>query len=405
MNLTYSNKTKIANFFIVFICIIPIIGGTGLNFLFNPILTWIPSFILIIISLSLCKSLPSYYNIVKLYLFWAFISIIRGFFTAENYWEWRQFFYGIGNVLLPAMVFLFKDPQIVNMILHRWTKWVLPIFCMTTFWTLPISAFHFTLAPIFIIGSLTPLMKNKWKIIIIFFLLLMLLGDWGARAQILKAALALGLSIIIVFKRICPLLFIKIIHWGLYIVPIILLTLGITGKYNIFSENQEKYAQQSKGISTELSADTRTFIYKEVIESAINNNYIIWGRTPARGNDSQAFGALNAEELKTGKYERYMNEVCHPNVFTWLGLLGLIPWCLIYLTSSYLAIYKSNSFYLKIIGIFIAFRFFLGWIEDMNEFSIYGLSVWISIGMGMSPFFRRMDDKLFISWYKNIFKN
>lgn len=100
-----------------------------------------------------------------------------------------------------------------------------------------------------------------------------------------------------------------------------------------------------------------------------------------------------------------MNEVCHPNVFTWLGLLGLIPWCLIYLTSSYLAIYKSNSFYLKIIGIFIAFRFFLGWIEDMNEFSIYGLSVWMSIGIGLSPYFRKMDDKVFVSWYKSIFKN
>ena len=34
-----------------------------------------------------------------------------------------------------------------------------------------------------------------------------------------------------------------------------------------------------------FAANTRTFMYKEVISSAVDNNYVIWGRTPARGND------------------------------------------------------------------------------------------------------------------------
>lgn len=407
MRLTSLEKRRITFFFIFFICIVPIIGGLNLKFLFNPLLTWIPSYILIILSLIIWDSSSSY-RIVKLYLLWAGVSIIRGFFIANNYWEWRQFLYGIGDVLLPSMVFLFKDPQIISLILHKWIKWVLLLFFMTTFWLIPIDSFHFTIAPVILIGSFIPLLPNKWKLIIFFLLIIMLLGDFGARAQMMKAALALFLSVIVLFKHIIPSWILKIIHWAFYIIPIVLLWLGITGKYNIFKESQDRYTQSPEGaISIELTADTRTFIYKDVIESAIKHHYVLFGRSPARGNDSQVFGAINAEVLKTGtgKYERYMNEVCHPNVFTWLGLLGLIPWCLIYLTSSYLAIYKSNSFYLKIIGIFIAFRFFLGWIEDMNEFSIYGLSVWMSIGIGLSPYFRKMDDKVFVSWYKSIFKN
>ena len=107
---------------------------------------------------------------------------------------------------------------------------------------------------------------------------------------------------------------------------------------------------------------------------------------------------MTAEELGTGKYERFMNEVCHPNVFTWLGLIGLIPWCLIYFTSSYLAINKSNNIYMRYVGIFIAFRFFLGWIEDVNNFNISGISVWIPIAMGLSEKFRSMDNQTFRQW-------
>ena len=69
-------------------------------------------------------------------------------------------------------------------------------------------------------------------------------------------------------------------------------------------------------VESDLAADTRTFIYIEVLDSAIRNEYIVWGRTPARGNDSAAFGSFSAEELKTNKYERHSNELLHLNLLT-----------------------------------------------------------------------------------------
>ena len=234
----------------------------------------------------------------------------------------------------------------------------------------------------------------------------MLAGELGARAQMLKAAATLAIAIGLYYHRLIPIRLLKAVHWMFYVLPILLLILGIIGVFNVFRDNSEKY--QGKYVETRVvngekqivdaSADTRTFIYEEVITSAVRHNYVLWGRTPARGNDSMTFGKFSAEELKTGKYERYMNEVCHPNVFTWLGLLGMIPWCLIYLRSSYLAIYKSNNIYIKYLGVFIAFRFFLGWIEDMNNFNISGITVWMMIAIGLSYKFRSMDNITFKRW-------
>ena len=98
-----------------------------------------------------------------------------------------------------------------------------------------------------------------------------------------------------------------------------------------------------------------------------------------------------------------MNEVCHLNVFTWLGLVGLVPWCLIYIYSSWLAIYRSRNIYMKYLGVFIAFRFFLGWIEDVNNFNISGICVWILIAMGLSEQFRSLTDKEFRDWVNKCF--
>lgn len=197
---------------------------------------------------------------------------------------------------------------------------------------------------------------------------------------------------------------------GGYLLTLVILILGISGRFNVFediSENQGKYVEHKmvKGevVESDISADTRTFIYIEVLQSAIRNGYMIFGRTPARGNDSAAFGAHSAEDLKTGKYERHSNELLHLNLLTWLGLVGMLLYSLIYLRSSYLAVYHSNSKYLKLIGLFIVFHWAYGWVEDFNRFDIQNIALWSVIAMGMSNRFRAMSDADFRHWFRSIF--
>lgn len=383
-------------------------GGLGWCGLGNTSISWIISFIFIYTLLQY-KNQSQTLTLINIYLIWLLIGIIRGLFAPENYWEWKQLVTGSLTLSLPLLVFPFQSLKNTQVVLSYWLKYAIPCCILLLLFT-PNGAYHFYIAPIFLLGCFLPLMPLKWKIIIGGLLLIMLTSNLGARSQVIKAGITIIIALGIYFSRLIPTSFLKLIHCLCFGIPIILLFLGISGTFNIFKElskNEDKYIEKKivngQVVEENLSADTRTFIYEEVIESAVKHNYVIWGRTPARGNDSSIFGALTAEILKTGKYERHANELCHPNVFTWLGLIGVILYSLIYLRSSYLAVYKSNNIYIKILGCFIAFRWAFGWIEDINRFDIANIALWMIIAIGYSDQFRLMGNLEFRLWFKEIF--
>lgn len=349
------------------------------------------------------------YFIVTLYFVWMVVGVVRGIFVAENYWEWKQWASGSLALSLPVFVYVFSCPKILSWVLKEWVRYALPLFFILIF-VISSVAYHFYLGPVLLLACFLPLLPLKWRYLFAGLLLLMVFVDLGARSQVIKALAALILTGAVLIHQFIPIKVLKFVHWLFYIVPIVLLFLGISGRFNILQDvanNNGKYIERKivdgKIVEEDLGADTRTFIYVEVIQSALKHGYAIWGRTPSRGNDSVAFGALNAEELKTGRYERYRNEVCFPNIFTWLGIIGMVLYCLIYLKSSYLAIYRSSNIYLKLLGVFIAFRFLFGWIEDANRFDIANISLWMMIAMGFSEKFRSMTNRQFKFWVRSIF--
>ena len=277
-------------------------------------------------------------SLLKIYFVWVFLSIVRGalFYTLGNYWIWKNWFYGSFDVLLPALIYLYARPEILSSILRTWLKYVpFLVICLLPF--VSRGAYHFFLAPIYIMAFFWPIYSGKWKVIILLLMLLMLGADFSARSQVIKAGFVLFFSLLYLKRRFISQALLKWMHWIFYILPLILLFLGLTGRFNVLEEvsrNQgivvTKIDRHGKAIKEDLSSDTRTFIYIEVISSAIKHNYVWEGRTPARGNDSAFFGTFNAEELKTGLYERHSNEAGLLSLFTWLGLIGLILISLIY---------------------------------------------------------------------------
>ena len=345
-------------------------------------------------------------SLLKIYFVWVFLSIVRGalFYTLGNYWIWQNWFYGSFAVLLPALIYLYARPEILSSILRTWLKYVpFLLICLLPF--VPKGAYHFFLGPIYIVAFFWPLYSGKWKVIILLLMLLMLGADFTARSQVVKAGFVLFFSLLYLKRRFVSQALLKWIHWLFYILPLTLLFLALTGRFNVFKEVLDnegivvtKIDRDGKTIKEDLSSDTRTFIYIEVISSAIKHDYVWAGRTPARGNDSAYFGAFNAEELKTGLYERHSNEVGLPSLFTWLGLIGLILVSLIYLRSSYLALYYSNNIYIKFLGCFVAFRWSYGWIEDVYGFTPMILGLYMVMAMCLSKTFRRMNDNEMKGW-------
>lgn len=347
---------------------------------------------------------------IKLFLIWWIFEIVRGyFFFSPGYYIKRQLIEGVILTSMPLLAILSVYPKYVQSILHYWMLWCLPLFFVLYAWVMVPDGYHFYLAPLFIVGGMLPWLPGKVKYVIAALLIIMVFTDIGARSQIIKSVLALLMSLALALHRLIPNKVIRIIHWGIYVLTFVLLYLGLTGSFNVFEDMSENKnlesvtSVNSEGDVTTLGDDTRTMLYYEVVASAVDNHYILLGRTPARGHDSQLWGETNAFGTRTGLYERFNDEMCMTNIFTQFGLIGIILYTLIYVFSSYLAVYKSKSYVMKLIGLLIAFHWLYGWVEDFNAMNISNISLWIIIGMGLSKRFRNMSDYEFKLWVRGIF--
>jgi len=349
-------------------------------------------------------------NYIFVYAFfaWMAIGVVRGYYEAHGYWMWKQFINNTMCLLPPIAVFTFYEPVVLERTLKAWMPWALAAFVVFFYWQVGLMQFYF--GPIFLLACFIPLIPRQWKFIVGALIVWLLLNDYiNDRAQSIKALSCILISLACLFHRFIPTFLLKVVHWAFYIAAITLLYLGITERYNIFEETAtenegvvvSQYTEDGEWVEVDLASDTRTFIYTEVIGSAIENNYVWTGRTLARGNDSTFFGDENYE--LTGLYERAKNELCFPNVFTWLGVIGMVLYCLIYLGASFLAVYRSNSIYVRLLGVVVAFHFLFGWIEDITRFDILNLSLWMTIAICYSARYRSMTDDEFKQWIRNIF--
>lgn len=380
----------------------------------NTYIKWTVGFsllFLVLVYLKGTKQLIRKTHIVCiLYLLWLMISVVRGVKVADNYWEYKNLVSGTLSLSFPLFTFYFASPIVLRQTLRTWNS-IIPFVFILLFCFISRDSYHFLLTPVLLYGCFLNHIPKPWRYFVFAILVLMLVAYFGARAQMIKAMASLLCSVAFCFRKYIKNWFLGLVHWLLYFIPVILVALGIFGVFNVFEmlEMHEGKASATtvvdgQELEEDLASDTRTFIYVEVLSSAINNHYLWFGRTPARGNDSAAFGGIIAEELNTGKYERYQNEVCHANVFTWLGIIGLILHCLIYLQSSFLAVFRSNNRYMRFLGVMIAFNWLLGWIENTTGFNIMNFTIWIMISMGLSSCYREMSDSQFKKWFVSLFR-
>ena len=109
-----SKHFKIIPFLIVIQTLISIISWSGIDIL-STFFIWTCSYILIF-SILLKKKKYFHpnnkkdYYVITIYFIWAILGIIRGIFTAENYWEWKQLSSGVLSLSLPLFVYIFIKP-------------------------------------------------------------------------------------------------------------------------------------------------------------------------------------------------------------------------------------------------------------------------------------------------------
>lgn len=382
----------------------------------NDLFWWVIQIIFFIILLQLKKSYSSTQIdknlfLVKLYLYWNVICIVRGAFIAENYWEWKNLIVNLFFLLLPLLVYCVNNIQTVQIIVKTWFRYALFIYLLFSpfIWGDGVGRF---LMPFTFLLLFFPILNLKWKIIVMLVTIFVVTFDITARSNVIKFVIPLLIGHLFYLRKILSVKILNISRLLFLFMPFILFFLAISGVFNVFKideyvagEYNAKSNSRNEGPDEEsLTADSRTFLYVEVIESALRNDYVLFGRTPARGNDSASFGEFNKLTLNTGKLERYSNEASILNIFTWLGLIGIVLYFLIFIKATYLAINQSNNIFMKLIGLNVAFRWTYGWVEDFSDFDLSNIFLWIMIGMCFSASFQKMTDMEMKIWIRGIFE-
>lgn len=357
---------------------------------------------------------PEYLRLQPLLLFylyfgWTILASVRGVFVASDYWEWKHLVSTTMFFLMPLSIYIVLNATLLQSVLSTWVKFALPGFVFFIFFMLGEAVGRY-LVPISFLMLFFPALNGRWKILILFFTAFVLLYDVTARSNVIKFGVPVLLSMAFYLhlyrKRFLP----ELLRIIFMVLPFVFFILAVSGVFNIF--NMEGYMEQDvtiiregeDGVTEEsLTADTRTFLYLEVIHSAIKHKYILFGRTPARGNESIAFGAQIDKDLGTNKMERYANEASILNVFTWTGLVGVALYFLVFFWASFLAVHRSNNEYMRLIGVYVAFRWLYAWVEDFSRFDLSYLLLWVMIGMCYSTVFRNMTNDEVKNWVRGIF--
>lgn len=335
---------------------------------------------------------------VNLFIAWTIISFVRGILLVDDYWSLKNLIGHSISLLIPSLCVAFTSPQLNKTLLYPLLKYGILLFPLFYFLCQNSDGPGRYLSFLYLFIIFISILPFKWKIIIISLSLIAIFYDIEARSGGLRILAAFIIGLLIYIRNFAYKL-IKILHPIIMITPFILLYLGCSGVFNIFK--LKEYTQEATERNNNLLVDTRSFLYEEVILSSINNNYIISGRTPTKGYDSKYFVVDQYAAKKNNMKilnERGGCEVSILNIYTYIGLIGVIIYYLIFYSSSYLAIYKSNNIYIKLLGVFITFRWLYAWVEDFNNFDINYVMIWFMIGMCYSTQFRNMNNCQFKKW-------
>ena len=328
----------------------------------------------------------------------------------ENYWDWKLLVNNLMVFSLPLASFVFSRPSILIPILKCWFKyaWIIFVILMPF---LSSDAYGRFLVPFTFLALLFPLLNGKYKTLTLIAFLITITWGSASRSDMLKFSVCLLLGFSLLIPYIWKSTKIQLgISYSLMALPIIFFILGATNTFNIFNIEEEfgleeKYKiKNSKGVEQSALADTRTLLYVEEIQSAIKNDYVLLGRSIARGYDTILLGEAMNKTMNTKRGERPSCETSILNIFNYFGLVGVTIYLIIFLRASFLAISKSKNIFIPIIGLYIAFRWLFAWIEDFSWFDLNYLFLWILIGLCYSPLFRSMSNREFIFWFNKIIK-
>lgn len=333
--------------------------------------------------------------VIQLFWLWAFITFLHGIVNAHDYWDWKILLLGyLPSVAVSLAVVLGINFDYSSKIFRFLLFKLFPIsFIFIPFTLAYTDEFYSRLVmPVCLFILITPYLQNKWRILVISVAVISIVMDVTYRANAVRLLIPLMLLILFYFRVILQSKFMNFVLISLFCIPLIFLFLGINGNFNVFSEKivnyETKIILQGESSTSNIADDTRTFLYKEVFYSMVKrNSSFIFGEGGSAGYQTDYFS-----DAVLNQKGRYRSEVGFLNTFLYSGVVGVLLYSLVLFVPAYYAINRSNNRLCKMIGLFLAARWSLSFVEEIAQFDMNFFFLWLMIGLCLSNRFRALTD-------------
>jgi hypothetical protein len=250
--------------------------------------------------------------------------------------------------------------------------------------SIPNPIFFILLYPIIFLITISPFQKKKTKYLILIgvFLIIYAAILFGNRTMMARVPLLLLALLAIYFYRKYNFKWVLRLSFLMLLIPLFLIQTSIETNQSVF----QKYLPNIS--ETQLSIDTRTFLYIEIFDDLLKSNTLITGKGASGTYYSEYFSTAEGDSDT-----RLTVEVGLLAILLKGGLIAVFINLLILLIAIYLAFFRSKNFYVIGVGYMLFIHTIILFIENLSSFSSYNFIIWIFIGVCLSKEIRNLSNQ------------
>jgi hypothetical protein len=347
-------------------------------------------------------------KILFVLFFWLFFNIVKGFFVASNYWDWKSLLTNYIPLCCIASSILIASnlshvQELYNLYFNKLMFFGLLIIPFT--YSISPDTFAFINLSIYFIALFIPFMRIKKKLQLVFYIVLSIILSPDHRTNIVYA----GASMLIILSYYLGLInlnkVMNKIRIVLFFSPIIFFSLAVTGTFNILNIENElniggveissKY--QDKDVDDFL-VDTRSDLYRDIFIELKKTNSIITGVSGAKGYARISQSSV----LRETGFTRYGSEIGMATVILREGIIGCFLYGLIFYYASKQAIKNSKNSLTKLLGLLVLLKWSYFFVGDAIWFGFSAWTNYILLGLCLTPSFREMSNEEINDWIDGV---
>jgi hypothetical protein len=337
-------------------------------------------------------------RILNLLLIYNAIMLVRGMFIAENQLDWIALYDFIYIFFLfPYFIYKFINPTNFMIMMRSYILWgiVAAFIILAQGVTDGYFSFGATLSGFILLLFFIPYISSKWKIsLIVIFLIWSFISDIEYRMNLLNIGIAFLIFLFAYLKsNKFKIKIVKVATVFCFVFPVIFFILGVSGVFNIFKISESfEYVISQGDKKQNIAVDSRTGIYEDVLFGLRDNKAYVFGLGANGKTKTSLIYDQNTDFYSLWKNGRNGTESGMLNYLQWGGFVGFLVYFLFFAGASYLAVNKSNNWYMKSLGLWVSFKALCSFLEDRPSTCIYYFLIIYAVSLCYNRDFRRMTD-------------